>query len=119
MRIVGFGLVCCHFTLIRWGKIMFSEFYVLSAILVWIMPLMAIAGSIFRKDLLPSTTWKAHILLGVIFAAFVSYINLKDRDLDLVPTGREYLTCDLISRNEPQLSTFRTVTLNCGGEEKG
>ncbi len=59
---------------------MFSEFYVLSAILVWIMPLMAIAGSIFRKDLLPSTTWKAHILLGVIFAAFVSYINLKDRD---------------------------------------
>ncbi|WP_258286723.1 hypothetical protein, partial [Escherichia ruysiae] len=79
---------------------------------------MAIAGSIFRKDLLPATTWKVHILLGVIFAAFVSYINLKDRDLDLVPTGREYLACDLISRNEPQFTTFRTVTLNCGGEEK-
>ncbi|HHT5706168.1 TPA: hypothetical protein ACTZGK_004105 [Raoultella planticola] len=97
---------------------MFSEFYVLSAILVWVMPLMAIAGSILRKDLLPATTWKVHILLGIIFATFVSYINLHDRDLDLVPTGRDYLACDLISRNEPQLSTFRTVTLNCEGEEK-
>ncbi|HAT1644713.1 TPA: hypothetical protein I8Y12_000564 [Raoultella planticola] len=82
------------------------------------MPLMAIAGSIFRKDLLPATTWKAHILLGIIFAAFVSYINLQNRDLDLVPRGRDYLTCDLISRNEPQLTTFRTVTLNGEDEEK-
>ncbi len=56
---------------------MFSEFYVLSAILVWIMPLMAIAGSIFRKDLLPATTWKAHILLGVILLHLFHILILR------------------------------------------
>lgn len=97
---------------------MFSELYILAAIFVWVMPLIAIAGSIYRKDLLPANVWKSHILVGIVFAAFVSYINLRDRDLDLVPIGKKYLACDLISPNDPQLSTSRTVTIMCDGKEQ-
>ncbi|MEL4920832.1 hypothetical protein ROL72_28230, partial [Klebsiella pneumoniae] len=39
-------------------------------------------------------------------------------NIGLVPIGKEYLSCKLKSRNEPDTETFRTVTLDCGGKEK-
>ncbi len=97
---------------------MFSDFFVLTSIVVWIMPVMALAGSIFRKDLLTREQWIFHIVFGVIAASYVSYSSWQDRNIGLVPIGKEYLSCQLKSRNEPDPESFRTVTLDCSGEEK-
>ncbi|HDC4804887.1 TPA: hypothetical protein O8U62_002074 [Enterobacter kobei] len=99
---------------------MFSAFFVLSAIIVWIMPVITIAGFIFRRNLLAHKEWKFLICLTVIGASYVSYSSWQDRNMGMVPIGKEYLSCKLKSRNEPDLTSFsfRTVTLDCGGEEK-
>ncbi|QGW94965.1 hypothetical protein GPJ73_28575 (plasmid) [Klebsiella pneumoniae] len=97
---------------------MFSMFFVLTSIVVWIMPVMTIAGAIFRKDLLNRNEWTFLVFFSVIAASYVSYSSWQDRNMGLVPIGKEYLSCQLKSRNEPDLTSFRTVTLDCGGEEK-
>ncbi|MEQ0006774.1 hypothetical protein ABLU95_11135 [Klebsiella sp. GG_Kp146] len=99
---------------------MFSQFFVLTSIVVWIMPVMTIAGAIFRKYLLNRKEWTFLVFFSVIAASYVSYSSWQDRNMGLVPIGKEYLSCKLKSRNEPDLTSFsfRTVTLDCGGEEK-
>lgn len=97
---------------------MFSKFFVLTSIVVWIMPVMTIAGAIYRKDLLTRKEWIFLVFFSIVGASYVSYSSWQDRNIGLVPIGKEYLSCQLKSRNEPDPETFRTVTLDCGGEEK-
>ena len=91
---------------------MFSSFFVLTSIVVWIMPVMTIAGAIFRKDLLTRKEWIFLVFFSIVGASYVSYSSWQDRNIGLVPIGKEYLSCQLKSRNEPDPETFRTVTLD-------
>lgn len=72
---------------------MFSKFFVLTSIVVWIMPVMTIAGAIFRKDLLTRKEWIFLVFFSIVGASYVSYSSWQDRNIGLVPIGKEYLSC--------------------------
>ncbi len=63
---------------------MFSSFFVLTSIVVWIMPVMTIAGAIFRKDLLTRKEWIFLVFFSIVGASYVSYSSWQDRNIGLV-----------------------------------
>ncbi|MDQ6192278.1 hypothetical protein M3O75_30125 (plasmid) [Klebsiella pneumoniae] len=67
---------------------MFSKFFVLTSIVVWIMPVMTIAGAIFRKDLLTRKEWIFLVFFSIVGASYVSYSSWQDRNIGLVPIGK-------------------------------
>ncbi|MFK7452221.1 hypothetical protein ACW7BX_27960 [Klebsiella pneumoniae] len=71
-----------------------------------------------RMNMMISYQELVRTFLSIVGASYVSYSSWQDRNIGLVPIGKEYLSCQLKSRNEPDPETFRTVTLDCGGEEK-
>ena len=97
---------------------MFQEVYMFAAIAVWVLPVMLIVTAIrYPKDL-TKKQWCLLLLVTIVGCTYVTYTNLHDRDLDLVPAGNEFLTCKYISRTLPADSSVEKVELMCGGGKR-
>lgn len=48
------------------------------------MPVMTIAGAIFRKDLLTRKEWIFLVFFSIVGASYVSYSSWQDRNIGLV-----------------------------------
>nr|QTX13832.1 hypothetical protein [Klebsiella pneumoniae] len=61
----------------------------LTSIVVWIMPVMTIAGAIFRKDLLTRKRMDFFLVFfSIVGASYVSYSSWQDRNIGPVPIGK-------------------------------